>query len=300
MVVIVLHVHHTVKKAGEVQVLNLKQESHLVSHVIQGAALLLLVADHVELLLLVSGHNTKGQLGIFSSVSVLCHELQDLRRSNIIIRPHDRVLGHVSVTTGGTGEDGRVVIDVPHIDDDIGEARQTFATLVRGQDDKTPHGALLAVQCPLSVDLACDLINYEFTLGTLAVERVTQSLLVSILIRSRGWAMKIVPTSGSTSNTPPVFPDVIWPPTFVPVVGTDGEDGEAYVGVFVHIHFIRRLVRLSMFAGPCRLPAIHGLNLQQVGALGLAVKHSLRVDESQLWVDAEVLVVSATILQHNM
>jgi len=31
------------------------------------------------------------------------------------------------------------------------------------------------------------------------------------------------------------------PPTFVPVVGTDGEDGEAYVSVFININFIRRL-----------------------------------------------------------
>lgn len=44
----------------------------------QGAALLLLVTDHVELLLLVSSHNTEGQLGIFSSVAVLCSELKDL------------------------------------------------------------------------------------------------------------------------------------------------------------------------------------------------------------------------------
>lgn len=86
------------------------------------------------------------------------------------------------MAAGGAGEDGRIVIDVPHVDDDIGEARQTFAALVCGQDDEAPHGALLAVQCPLGVDLACDLINYEFTLCTLAMERVAQSLLVSILI----------------------------------------------------------------------------------------------------------------------
>lgn len=48
----------------------------------QAAALLLLVTDHVELLLLVPSNHTKGQLGIFSSVSVLCSELQDLRTSN--------------------------------------------------------------------------------------------------------------------------------------------------------------------------------------------------------------------------
>lgn len=50
----------------------------------QSAALLLLVTDHVELLLLVSSHNTEGQLGIFSSVLVLSSELQDLRTNNII------------------------------------------------------------------------------------------------------------------------------------------------------------------------------------------------------------------------
>lgn len=48
----------------------------------QGAALLLLVTDHVELLLLVSRNHTKCQLSIFSSVSVLCSELQDLDTSN--------------------------------------------------------------------------------------------------------------------------------------------------------------------------------------------------------------------------
>ncbi len=51
----------------------------------QGAMLLLLVTDHVEFLLLVSSHNTKGQLGIFSSVSVLCSKLQDLKTSNNIM-----------------------------------------------------------------------------------------------------------------------------------------------------------------------------------------------------------------------
>ncbi len=50
----------------------------------QGAALLLLVTDHVELLLLVSSHNTEGQLGVFSNVSVLCSQLQDLTTSNIV------------------------------------------------------------------------------------------------------------------------------------------------------------------------------------------------------------------------
>lgn len=48
----------------------------------QGASLLLLVTDHVELLFLVSSHNTEGQLGIFSSVSVICSKLQDLRTRN--------------------------------------------------------------------------------------------------------------------------------------------------------------------------------------------------------------------------
>lgn len=86
------------------------------------------------------------------------------------------------MAAGGAGEDGRIVINVPHVDDDVGEARQTFAALVGGQDDEAPHGALLAVQGPLGVDLARDLINYEFALCTLAVERVTQGLLVSILV----------------------------------------------------------------------------------------------------------------------
>lgn len=44
----------------------------------QGPTLLLFVTDHVELLLLVSSHNTEGQLGIFSSVSVFCCKLQNL------------------------------------------------------------------------------------------------------------------------------------------------------------------------------------------------------------------------------
>lgn len=47
----------------------------------QGAALLLLVTDHIELLLLVSRHNTKGQLGVFTNVPVLCCKIQDLRTS---------------------------------------------------------------------------------------------------------------------------------------------------------------------------------------------------------------------------
>lgn len=38
----------------------------------EDAALLLLVTDHVELLLRVSSYNAEGQLGVFSSVSVLC------------------------------------------------------------------------------------------------------------------------------------------------------------------------------------------------------------------------------------
>lgn len=55
-----------------------------------------------------------------------------------------------------------------------------------------------------------------------------------------------------------------------------------------------------MFAGPSGLPAVHGLNLQQVRALGLTVKHRLRVDESKLRVDTEVLVVSTAILQQGV
>lgn len=77
------------------------------------------------------------------------------------------------MAAGGAGEDGRVVIDVPHIDDNVGEASQTFASFICCQDDETPHSTLLAVQGPLGVDLACDLINYELTLCTLSMERVT-------------------------------------------------------------------------------------------------------------------------------
>lgn len=47
------------------------------------APLLLLVADHVELLLSISSHNTKGQLGIFSGVMVLCSELQNLPKHHV-------------------------------------------------------------------------------------------------------------------------------------------------------------------------------------------------------------------------
>lgn len=47
----------------------------------QGAALLQLVTDHVELLLLVSRHNTEGEQGIFSSISILCNKLQNLQTS---------------------------------------------------------------------------------------------------------------------------------------------------------------------------------------------------------------------------
>lgn len=49
----------------------------------QDASLLLFMTDHVELLLLVSSHNAEGQLGIFSSVSVLCSKLQDLGTNNL-------------------------------------------------------------------------------------------------------------------------------------------------------------------------------------------------------------------------
>ena len=51
----------------------------------QGATLLLLVTDHVELLLLVSRHNTESELGIFSSISVLCSEVQYLRTNRKIM-----------------------------------------------------------------------------------------------------------------------------------------------------------------------------------------------------------------------
>lgn len=55
-----------------------------------------------------------------------------------------------------------------------------------------------------------------------------------------------------------------------------------------------------MFAGPRRLPAIYRLNLQQVGAFGLTVKYSLCVDESQFWVNAEILVVPTAILEQGV
>lgn len=40
------------------------------------------------------------------------------------------------------------------------------------------------------------------------------------------------------------------PPTFIPVVGADGEDGESNIGVLVHVHLIRRLCE-------CRLVIVH-------------------------------------------
>lgn len=55
-----------------------------------------------------------------------------------------------------------------------------------------------------------------------------------------------------------------------------------------------------MFAWPRWLPTIHRLNLQQVGAFGFAVKHSLRIDEPQLRVNTEVLVVPTAILQQGV
>lgn len=51
----------------------------------KGAALLLFVTDHVELLLLVSSHNTEGQQGIFSSVSVFCCKLQNLIKARTCV-----------------------------------------------------------------------------------------------------------------------------------------------------------------------------------------------------------------------
>lgn len=55
-----------------------------------------------------------------------------------------------------------------------------------------------------------------------------------------------------------------------------------------------------MFARPRRLPAVHRLDLQQVGALGLTVKHRLGVDEPQLRVDTEILVVPAAIFKQGV
>lgn len=55
-----------------------------------------------------------------------------------------------------------------------------------------------------------------------------------------------------------------------------------------------------MFAGPGRLPAVHRLDLQEVGTFGLAVKNSLRVDETQLGVDAKILVVPISILKQRV
>lgn len=59
-------------------------------------------------------------------------------------------------------------------------------------------------------------------------------------------------------------------------------------------------ISLSVLPGPCRLPSIHGLNLQQVGAFSLTVKHGLCVDESQLWVNTKIFVVPAAILQQRV
>lgn len=59
-------------------------------------------------------------------------------------------------------------------------------------------------------------------------------------------------------------------------------------------------VGLPMLAGPCRLPSIYRLNLQQVRAFGLTVKYGLSVDEPQLWVDTEILMVPAAILQQGV
>lgn len=52
----------------------------------QDATLLLLVTDHVELLLLISGHNAEGQLSVFSSVSVLCSQLQNLTTNRNVVK----------------------------------------------------------------------------------------------------------------------------------------------------------------------------------------------------------------------
>lgn len=55
-----------------------------------------------------------------------------------------------------------------------------------------------------------------------------------------------------------------------------------------------------MLARPCGLLAVHWLNLQQVWAFGLAIKNSLRVDKSQLWINTEELVVPTAILQQRV
>lgn len=89
------------------------------------------------------------------------------------------------MATEGAGEYGSIVVDVPHVDDNVRKARQAFPALICCQDDEAPDGAFLAVQRPLSVDLASDLIDYELALSTLAMEGVPQGLLVGILIRVR-------------------------------------------------------------------------------------------------------------------
>jgi len=59
-------------------------------------------------------------------------------------------------------------------------------------------------------------------------------------------------------------------------------------------------VGLSMLAGAGRLPAVHRLDLQQVGSLGLTVEHGPAVDGACLRVDAEVLVVPTPVRQQGI
>lgn len=59
-------------------------------------------------------------------------------------------------------------------------------------------------------------------------------------------------------------------------------------------------VGLAMPPGSGRFPPICGLHLQQVGALGLTIKHHLCVDGARLRINAEEAVVSAAVLQQGI
>lgn len=59
-------------------------------------------------------------------------------------------------------------------------------------------------------------------------------------------------------------------------------------------------VGLLVLAGPRRLLAVLWLNLQQIGAAGLPIKHSFGVDDARFRVNAEQTVVSAAVTQESV
>ncbi|TNN67989.1 hypothetical protein EYF80_021781 [Liparis tanakae] len=158
-------------------------------------------------------------------------------------RPRRRVLRHATVAViGRTREDGGIVIDVPHVNDDVREAGESFALFVRCHDNKTPDGTLLSVHGALGIHFPRDVVDHEMGLGPLAVNGIPYGALVCIFVwvRSR------------------------------------------------HLPRERQLLRKRRLVHP------------QIGAAGLTIKHSFRVDDAKFRVYAEQMVVTAAVTQKRV